>query len=136
MTLTAFVSQLKRHLASCYSLAAPDAAKHACLSCLARLQGKRRAGSHSKGVMGLAWNAQYRNVLASASADATVKVWDVTSQQCQATLAHHTSKVQAVAWNPADPPVLLSGGFDRRICLVRGSLLKITILTVLFGVLP
>ena len=82
------------------------------------LQGKRRAGSHAKGVMGLAWNAQYRNVLASGSADTTVKVWDVTCQQCQATLAHHSGKVQAVAWNPADAPVLLSGGFDRRVCLV------------------
>ena len=43
----------------------------------------------------------------------------MTSLRCQATLTHHTGKVQAVAWNPADPPVLLSGGFDHRVCLVR-----------------
>lgn len=52
------------------------------------------------------------------AADHTVKVWDVTTQQCQHTLQHHSDKVQAVAWNPAEPPVLLSGGFDKRACLV------------------
>ena len=53
------------------------------------------------------------------AADHTVKVWDVSTQTCQHTLTHHTSKVQAVAWNPAEAPVLLSGGFDKRACLVR-----------------
>jgi hypothetical protein len=48
-----------------------------------------------------------------------VKVWDVAAQACQHTLRHHSGKVQAVAWNPAEPPVLLSGGFDQRACLVR-----------------
>lgn len=52
-------------------------------------------------------------------ADKTVKVWDVATQACQHTLRHHTGKVQAVAWNPVDAPVLLSGGFDKRACLVR-----------------
>lgn len=56
-----------------------------------------------------------------AAADHTVKVWDVATQQCQHTLRHHSDKVQAVAWNPAEPPVLLSGGFDKRACLVRGQ---------------
>lgn len=48
-----------------------------------------------------------------------MQVWDLATQECKQTLNHHNGKVQAVAWNPAEAAVLLSGGFDKRACLVR-----------------
>ena len=49
----------------------------------------------------------------------SVQVWDLATQECSATLQHHSGKVQAVAWNPDQGSVLLSGSFDKSACLVR-----------------
>jgi periodic tryptophan protein 1 len=40
--------------------------------------------------------ALQRHVIASASADKTVKIWDVPQEKCLHTLTHHTDKVQAL----------------------------------------
>ena len=47
-----------------------------------------------------------------------IQVWDLAVQTCQHTLKHHTDKVQVVCWNPAEAPILLSGGFDARACIL------------------
>lgn len=52
------------------------------------------------------------------AADKTVKIWDISTCEAAHTLTHHSGKVQAVAWNPAEAPVLLSGGFDRKVFMV------------------
>ncbi|KAF3528458.1 hypothetical protein DY000_02036501, partial [Brassica cretica] len=79
-----------------------------------------RADGHTGSVIGLAWNKEFRNIVASAGADKSVKVWDVSTGKCMVTMNHHTKKVQAVAWNHYVPQVLLSGSLDRTVVLNDG----------------
>jgi periodic tryptophan protein 1 len=72
------------------------------------------AGGHSAAVISLSWNRAHRHLLASASADASVKVWDLDGGGTLLhTFGHHRAKVGAVAWNPVEATVLASASFDR-----------------------
>ncbi|GMH10507.1 hypothetical protein Nepgr_012348 [Nepenthes gracilis] len=78
---------------------------------------KYKVDSHTDSVLGLAWNREFRNILASASADKLVKIWDIATGKCNVTMENHTDKVQAVGWSHHAPQVLLSGSFDHSVVM-------------------
>jgi periodic tryptophan protein 1 len=70
---------------------------------------------HVDSVLALAANRQHRNLLASGSADRTVKLWDLNTAKSAKSYSHHTDKVCSLDWHPKESTVLLTGSYDRTI---------------------
>jgi periodic tryptophan protein 1 len=70
---------------------------------------------HVDAILALAANRHHRNLLASSSADKTVKLWDLYTTKCAKSYSHHTDKVCSIEWHPKESTVLLSGSYDRTV---------------------
>lgn len=78
---------------------------------------KQKVNGHKDAVLDLAYNLIDKNVLASASADKTIVLWDLEELKQAVKIKNHTSNVQTIKFHPLESFSLLAGSADETVCM-------------------
>ena len=73
---------------------------------------KYKKGSHTDSVISLSLNKFYKNILASGSADETLKIWDLSREENVFTSPAFNSAVSHVSWSPVENSIILTSAQD------------------------
>lgn len=73
-------------------------------------------GGHLDAINALAFNPNTETLVATASADKTIGIWDLRNTKEKVhTLEGHNDAVTSLSWHPTEAAILGSGSYDRRI---------------------
>jgi periodic tryptophan protein 1 len=82
---------------------------------IAQLGAKKKG--HSSAVISMHLCPQNPTVLASGSADTTVRLWDLSTGSSVAKLTHHKEKIQSVKWHPIEAGILMTSSYDKTVAI-------------------
>ncbi|KAG0420499.1 Histone acetyltransferase type B subunit 2 [Dictyocoela roeselum] len=73
--------------------------------------------AHASDIHSLTFNQKDQNLIATGSADGSVKIWDTRNLKPLATLLQHKKAIMQLEWSPHYSSILASSSADRRVCI-------------------